>query len=38
MYSEENAVKMRSFKSFSLCLRLRRFSDGINCGIDAMKI
>jgi hypothetical protein len=31
MYSEEsNAVKMRSFKSFSLRLRLRRFSDGIN--------
>jgi hypothetical protein len=38
MYSEENAVKMRSFKYFSLPLRLRRFSDGINCGIDAMKI
>jgi hypothetical protein len=37
-YSEENAVKMRSFKSFSLRLRLRRFSDGINRGIDAMKI
>jgi hypothetical protein len=30
MYSEENAVKMRSFKSFSLRLRLCRFSDGIN--------
>jgi hypothetical protein len=29
MYSEENTVKMRSFKSFSLRLRLRRFSDGI---------
>jgi hypothetical protein len=27
---------MRSFKSFSLRLRLRRFSDGINRGIDAM--
>jgi hypothetical protein len=38
MYSEENAVKMRSFKSFSLRLRLRRFSDGINRGIDVMKI
>jgi hypothetical protein len=32
MYSEENAVKMRSFKSFSLRLFLRRFSDGINPG------
>ena len=30
MYLEENAVKMRSFKSFSLRIRLRRFSDGIN--------
>jgi hypothetical protein len=38
MYSEENAVKMRSFKSFSLRLCLRRFSDGINREIDAMKI
>ena len=38
MFSEENAVKMRSFKSFNLSLRLRRFSDGINRGIDAMKI
>jgi hypothetical protein len=38
MYSEENAVKMRNFKSFSLRLRLRPFSDGINRGIDAMKI
>jgi hypothetical protein len=38
LYSEENAVKMRSFKSFSLRLRLRRFSDGINRGIDVMKI
>jgi hypothetical protein len=38
MYSEENAVKMRSFKSFSLRLHLRRFSDGINSWIDAMKI
>jgi hypothetical protein len=39
MYSEESdAVKMRSFKSFSLRLRLRRFSDGINRGIDAMNI
>jgi hypothetical protein len=38
MYSEENTVKMRSFKSFSLRLRLRRFSDGINHGIEAMKI
>jgi hypothetical protein len=34
MYSQGNAVKMRSFKSFSLRLRLRRFSDGINRGID----
>jgi hypothetical protein len=38
MYSEENAVKMISFKSFSLRLRLRRFSDGINRRINAMKI
>jgi hypothetical protein len=38
MYSEENAVKMRSFKSFNLRLRLRCFSNGINRGIDAMKI
>jgi hypothetical protein len=38
MYSEENAVKMRSFRSFSLHLRLRRFSDDINRGIDAIKI
>jgi hypothetical protein len=38
MYSEENAVKMRSFKSFSLRLGLRRFSDSINREIDAMKI
>jgi hypothetical protein len=38
LYSEENAVKMRSFKYFSLRLRLRRFYDGINRGIDAMKI
>jgi hypothetical protein len=38
MYSEENAVKMRNFKSFSLRLRLHRFSDGINRGIDAMQI
>ena len=38
MYSEENAIQMRSFKSFSLRLRLRRFSDGINYGIDATKI
>jgi hypothetical protein len=30
MYLEENAVKMMSFKSFSLRIRLRRFSDGIN--------
>jgi hypothetical protein len=37
VYSEENAVKMRNFKSFSLRLRLRRFSDGINRGIDACK-
>jgi hypothetical protein len=29
---------MRSFKSFSLRLRLRRFSDGINRWIDAMQI
>ena len=38
MYSEENAVKMRSLKSFSLRLRLRRFSEGIYRGTDAMKI
>ena len=38
MYSEENAVKMTSLKFFSLRLRLRRFSDGIYRGIDAMKI
>jgi hypothetical protein len=38
MYSEENAVKIRSFRSFSFRLRLRRFSDGINREIDAMKI
>jgi hypothetical protein len=38
MYSEESAVKMRSFKFFSLRLHLRRFSDGINRDIDAMKI
>jgi hypothetical protein len=38
MYSEKNAIKMRSFKSFSLRLRLRRFSDGINRGINAMQI
>jgi len=38
MYSEENAVEMRSFKSFSLRLCLRRFSDGSNRGIDAMEI
>jgi hypothetical protein len=29
---------MRSFKSFSLRLSLRRLSDDINRGIDAMKI
>ena len=29
---------MRSFKSFSLRLRLRRFSDDSNRGIDAMNI
>jgi len=29
---------MRSFKSFGLRLRLRRFSDDINRGIDAMKM
>jgi len=28
---------MRSFESFSLRLRLRRFSDDINRGIDARK-
>jgi hypothetical protein len=38
IYSEENAFKMRSLKSFSLRLRLRRFSDGINRGINAMQI
>jgi hypothetical protein len=36
-YSEENAVKMRSFKSFSLRLGLRRFSDGINREIFSAK-
>jgi hypothetical protein len=29
---------MRTFKSFSLRLRLRRFSDDINRGIDAMQM
>jgi hypothetical protein len=38
MYSEVNAVKMRSFKSFNLRLHLRRFPDDINRDIDAMKI
>jgi hypothetical protein len=37
MYSGENAAKMRRFQFFSLRLHLRRFSDGINRGIDAMK-
>ena len=34
----QNAVKVRSFKSFSLRLSLRRFSDNIKRGIEAMKI
>jgi len=38
MYSEENAVKMTSLKSFSLPLRLRRFSTDMNREIEAIKI